>query len=76
MSTDFLRYLTIFDPNLLQDEVSLATALDVLEGTVDSETVQAIMTKALEVPHVFEFIISGAPLYSLRYWQPYIVILS
>lgn len=59
MSTNFLAYLDVFNASALQDPQSLDNALVVLEGTLDTDTVEAIIRRALEVPHGFEFIASG-----------------
>lgn len=68
MSTDFVSYLSIFDPRQLQEDGSSEIALEVLEGTVDPETVEAIVKRALEVPHALEFILSGVPAIAISFF--------
>lgn len=64
MSTDFLSYLNILNPRLLQEEESVTVALEVLEGTVDAATAEAIVRRAAELPHALEYILSGMLLLS------------
>ncbi|THH16781.1 hypothetical protein EW146_g3907 [Bondarzewia mesenterica] len=56
--TDILIGLNIFKPELLLNDEDLDAALDVLEGTLDSESVATILTHAMQKTFAFEFVIS------------------
>jgi hypothetical protein len=55
-----LAGLRIFHPNLLATDQDIATALNVLEGTLDKESIDPIILASLqpERPYAFEFILS------------------
>ena len=55
-----LKGLNVFDPSLLHtDDYAIRTALEVLQGTIDIETVATIVEHAMLSPLVLEFILSG-----------------
>ena len=55
-----LKGLNVFDPSLLHDDDSaIRTALEVLQGTIDNDTVATIVEQAMLSPLVLQFILSG-----------------
>lgn len=56
----FLKGLDVFNPSLLHnDDYAIRTALEVLQWTIDIETVSTIVEHAMLSPIVLEFILSG-----------------
>ena len=62
MKRNYLAFdVHIFDARLLADEISVESALSVLEGYLENPaiSINELLRDLLSVPHLLEFVISG-----------------
>lgn len=67
--------INLFQPAALSDEVSLEAAISILESHLANTAVdkQTLLLQLLKQPCLFEFVISGRPMFRLSYLHSEVV---